>query len=106
MAHDENTVQIDFPMQRMSRGVIPRPKLLQMFEVNDRSSVVLSKVAAIEEVHVNRCRDDPVRRKQPAEIQISGCGILERIVVAVRKHGEREGASPAGHANMSIKRYV
>src|SRR5262245_65451484 len=27
-------------------------------------------------------------------------------MIAVRKHDEREGASPAGHANMSIERYV
>src|SRR5262249_53490002 len=27
-------------------------------------------------------------------------------MIAVRKHDEREGAPPAGHANMSIERYV
>jgi hypothetical protein len=46
----------------MSRGVIPGPKLFEMFEVNDRSAVVFSEVGPVEEVHVNRCRDDPMRR--------------------------------------------
>src|SRR5262249_2746904 len=39
-------------------------------------------------------------------IQVSGCGIFQRAMIAVRKHDEREGAPPAGHANMSIERYV
>ena len=48
MAHDENAVQIDFAVQRMSRGVIPDPKLFEVFEVNDRSAVVLSEVGSVE----------------------------------------------------------
>src|SRR2546430_5423367 len=104
MAHDENAGQVNFTVQRMSRGVIPGAKLLEVFEVNDRSSVVLSEVGSVEEVHVNRCRDNPMRRQQLAQIQISGCGILQRVMIAVRKHREREGASAAGHASMSIER--
>jgi hypothetical protein len=90
----------------MSSGVIPGPELLEVLEVNDRSAVVLSEVESVEEVHVDRCRNDPVRRQQLAQIQVSGRGILERVMVAVRKHREREGASPAGHANMPIERHV
>src|SRR4029450_9341082 len=106
MAYDENAVPIDFAVQRMSRGVIPGPKLFEVFKVNDRSAVVLSEVGSIEEIHINRRRDDPMRRQQSAQIQVSGCGILQRVVIAVRKHREWEGSSPARHANMSIERHI
>src|SRR5262245_24166692 len=106
MADDENAVKIDLAVQRMSSGVIPGPKLFEVLEVNDRSAVVFAEVESVEEVHVDRRRDDPVRRQQLAQIQVSGRGILERVVVAVRKHRERERASPAGHANVSIQRHV
>src|SRR5262249_57325065 len=89
MAHEENAVQIDFAVQRMSGGVIPGPKLFDVLEVDDRSGVVLSEVGSIEKVHVNRRRDDPMRCQQLAQIQVSGCGILERVVIAMRKHPER-----------------
>src|SRR6516225_367398 len=106
MAHDEYAVQIDFAMQRMSRGVIPGPKLFEVFEVNDRSAVVLSEVGSVKEIHIDCCRDDPMRRQQLAQIQISRCGILEWVVIAVREHCEREGTSAMGYANMSIDRHV
>jgi hypothetical protein len=50
----------------MSRSVVPGPELLEMFEMNNRSAVVFSEVESVEEVHVNRCRDDPMRRQQLA----------------------------------------
>ncbi len=60
----------------MRRGVVPGPKLLEVFEMNNRPAVVLSEVESVEEVHVNRCGDNPMRRQQLAEIQVSGGGIL------------------------------
>src|SRR5215813_14589301 len=106
MAHDEDTVQVDLAVQRMSRGIVPGAKLLEVFEMNDRSAVVLTEVESVEEVHVNGSGDDPVRGQQLAKIEISGSGILQRVVVAVREHGEGERTSPAGHAHMSIERHV
>src|SRR5262245_37308028 len=106
MAHDKDTVQVDLTVQRMGRGIVPGPKLLEVFEMNDGSAVVLSEVASIEEVHVDSGGEDPGRREQLAEIKVSGGRILQRVVVAVRKHGEGKGASPAGHAHMSIERHV
>src|SRR5437667_10585800 len=90
----------------MSRGVIPGPKLFEVFQVNDPSAVVLSEVGSVEEVHLNRCRNDPMRCQQSAEIQVPRCGILQSVVITVRKHRERERASPLRHANMSIERHV
>src|SRR5262245_1775940 len=106
MADDENAVQIDFAVQRVRRGIIPGPELFEVFEVNDRSAVVLSEVGSVKEIHSDWCRDDPMRRQQSAQIQISRCGILERVVIAVREHCEREGTSALGYANMSIERRV
>ena len=106
MADDQNTVQVDLAVERMTRCSIPCPKLLKVFEVNNRPGIVLAEVEAVEEVHVNRCRDDPMRCQQSAEIQVPRCGILQRVVITVRKHRERERASPLRHANMSIERHV
>src|SRR5215475_13003429 len=106
MTHDEDTVQVDLAVQRMSRGIVPGAKLLEVFEMNDRSAVVLAEVESVQEVHVDGSGDDPVRRQQLAKIKVSGGGILQRAVVAVREYCEGERASPAGHAHMSIERHV
>src|ERR1700752_3650878 len=106
MAHNENSVQVDLAVQWMTRKVIPGSKLLEVFEMNKRSGVVLTEVASVKEVHVNRGGDNSMRRKQLAEIQVSGGGILQRAMVTVRKHGERERASPAGYDHMAIERHV
>src|SRR5262244_53856 len=106
MAHDEDTVQVDLAVQRMSRGVVPGPKLLDVFEMNDRSAVVLSEVVSVEEVHVDGGSDDPVRRQQLAQVQVPGGGVLQWVMVAMRKHREGKGASPAGHADVSVERHV
>jgi hypothetical protein len=50
----------------MSRSVVPGPELLEVFEVNNRSAVVLSEVGSVKEIYVNGCRDDPMRREQLA----------------------------------------
>src|SRR6266446_8738269 len=106
MADDQDSVQVHLAVKRMSRRAIPYPKLLEMFEMNDRSCVVLAEVAAVEEIHVNRRRDDSMRRQQLAQVQVSRGGILEWVMIAVRKHGQREGTPAAGHANMPVERHV
>jgi hypothetical protein len=106
MPDDENAVQIYLAFQGMSCSVIPGSKLFEVFEVNDRSAVVLSEVGSVEEVYVDCCRDDSVRREQLTQIQVSRSGIHERIVIAVRKYGERKRASTPRHANMSIDRHL
>ena len=106
MAYDQDTVQVDLAVKRMRRRSIPGPKLLQVFEMNDGPPIVLAEVGAVEEVHVNRCRDDPMRRQQLAQIQVSWRGVFEWVMIAVRKYGEWERAPAAGYADMSIERHV
>jgi hypothetical protein len=90
----------------MSRRSIPGPKLLQVFEMNDGPPIVLAEVAAIKEIHVNRCCDDPMRRQQLAQIQVSWRGVFGWVVIAVRKYREWERPPAAGYADMSIERHV
>ena len=66
MAYDQDTGQVDLTVKRMRRRSIPGPKLLQVFEMNDGPPIVLAEVAAVEEIHINRCCDDPMRRQQLA----------------------------------------
>ncbi|HEY3137799.1 MAG TPA: hypothetical protein VGL29_17355 [Blastocatellia bacterium] len=106
MPHNENPVQVDLAVQWMGGSVIPGSKLFEVLEVNDRSPVVLAEVPSVEEVHVDRRGDNPMRRQQLAEIQVSGSGILERTMISMREYGERERASSTGHANMAIERHV
>src|SRR5262245_41342714 len=106
MAHDENAVQIDFAVQRVGCGVVPRSKLLEVFEVNDRSAVVLTEVKSVEKIDIDCCCDDPMRRQQLAQIQISRRGVLERVMIAVRKDCEGEGTSATRHANMPIEWHI
>ena len=68
MAHDETRVQIDLAVQRMCRG--DSGSEIARGVRDDKSLCCLSsEVESVEKVHVNRCRHDPMRREQPAQIQ-------------------------------------
>ena len=106
MADDQNPVQGHLAMQRMGGRAVPGPKLFQVLEMNDGPRVVLAEIEPVEKIDVNRRRDDPMRCQQLAQIQVTGRGIFERIVVAVREYGEREGPSSARNADVSVEGYV
>lgn len=106
MAYNQDTVQVDLTVKRMRRRSIPGPILLQVFEMDDGPPIILAEVEAVEEVHVNRCGDDPMRRQQLAQIQVSWGGIFEWVVIAVREYREWERAPAAGYADVPIERHV
>src|SRR5260221_3109534 len=69
-------------------------------------SIVLAEVEAVQEVHVNRRRDDPMRRQQLAQIQVSWSGIFQWIMIAVSEYRERERDPAARYRGVSIERHV
>ena len=74
--------------------------------MNDCPGVVFAEVAAVEEVHVDGRRNDAVRRQQLTEVQVSGRGVLQRIVVAVSEDGKRKRTPTARDADMAVQRNV
>src|SRR6266567_5750021 len=69
-------------------------------------SIVLAEVEAIQEVHVNRRCDDPLRGQQLTQIQVSWRGILQWIMIAVSEYREGERAPAARYAGVAIERHV
>ncbi len=106
MAHNHDAVQVDLAAQRMARFRIPDAKLLEMFQMDDGSAVVLAEVPAIEEIHVDGRGDDPVRREQVAQVQVARCRVRRRSVIAVRKHGQRERTTATRDANVPVERHI
>jgi hypothetical protein len=70
----------------MAGKTVPRAKLLEMFEMYDRSRIVLAEIESVEKIYIDSGGDDAVRGKQLAEVQVSRCGVLERAVIAVREY--------------------
>ncbi len=106
VADDQDPVQVHLAVQRMGGRVVPGPKLFQVLEMNDGPRVVLAEIEPVEKVDINRRRDDPMRCQQLAQIQVTGRGIFEWIVVAVREYGDRERPPSARNADVSVERYV
>lgn len=106
MTDDEDPVEVDLAVQRMGRRAVPRAELLHVLEMHDPARVVLAEVAAVQEVHVDRGRDDALRREQRAQVQIARRRIRQRTVIAVREHGERERPTSARDADMPVERHA
>jgi hypothetical protein len=60
MTDDQNPVQVDLAVQWMVRRAVPRSKLLEVLEVDDRPGVVLAEVEAVEKIDIDCCGDDAV----------------------------------------------
>src|SRR5258705_11158309 len=106
MADEENAGQVDLAAKRMGGRRIPRSDLLHVLEMNDGAGIVLAEVGAVEEIGVDGGGDDAVRCQQLAQVQVTRSGVLERIVIAVREHGQWKWASPTRHAHVPIERNV
>ena len=95
---DHDPGQIDLGVERMGGESVPGAELLQCSRWTIAAGVVLTEIGAVEEVDVDGRADDAVRSQQPAEVEITRRGVLERTVIAVGEHRERERPTPARYA--------
>ena len=83
----------------MAGKTVPRAKLLEMFEMHDRSRIVLAEIESVEKIYIDSGGDDAVRRQQLAEIEVSRRGVLQRIVIADAMRASIEVTGIASRSN-------
>jgi hypothetical protein len=85
-------VRAEKPAQLRLRvaGAVPGAELLDVLEVGRWRGRRSRRFGAVEEVGVDGRGDDAVGGEQLGQVQVSGRGVLQRIVVAVDENRERE----------------
>ena len=106
VADDRDAIEIDLAVEPMAGRRVPGAKLLEVLEVHDAPRVVFTEVAPVQEVDVDRGADHPVRGEKLTQIEVPGRRVLERPVVPVGEHHQRERPSPARNADVPVQRHA